>query len=141
VLVDDGRDSARLAAAVAEATGNAAIRLGLDAVGGTATDGLAATLGDGGVIANYGLLSGAACQIDPFHLVFRGIRLQGFWLAQYARTQGAAAMRALFADLIGLVAAGEIRVQVEARYPFARIGEALGHAARPGRSGKILLTP
>ncbi len=140
VLVDDGTDPARLAAAVAAATGNAPIRLALDAVGGTATDGLAASLGDGGVIANYGLLSGAPCQVDPYHLVFRGIRLQGFWLAQWARTQGAA-MRAHFAGLIDLVATGEIRAEVEARYPFARIAEALDHAARPGRSGKILLTP
>jgi len=140
VLVDDGTDPARLAAAVAAATGNAPIRLALDAVGGTATDGLAASLGEGGVIANYGLLSGAACQVDPYHLVFRGIRLQGFWLAQWARAQGAA-MRAHFAGLIDLVATGEIRAEVEARYPFARIAEALDHAARPGRSGKILLTP
>jgi len=140
VLVDDGTDPARLAAAVAAATGNAPIRLALDAVGGTTTDGLAASLGEGGVIANYGLLSGAPCQIDPYHLVFRGIRLQGFWLAEWARAQGAA-MRAHFAGLIDLVATGEIRAEVEARYPFARIAEALDHAARPGRSGKILLTP
>lgn len=141
VLVDDGSDPARLAAAVAAATGNSPIRLGLDAVGGQATDALAASLGEGGVIGNYGLLSGAPCQIDPYHLVFRGIRLQGFWLAQWAKTQGAAAMQAHFAGLIALVAAGEIRAEVEARYPFARIAEALAHAARPGRSGKILLTP
>lgn len=141
VLVDDGTDPARLAAAVAQATDKAAIRLALDAIGGAATDGLAASLGEGGVIANYGLLSGTPCRVDPHHLVFRGIRLQGFWLAQYARAQGAGAMRALFAELIELVAGGEIRAEVEARYPFARIGEALAHAARPGRSGKILLTP
>lgn len=141
VLVDDGRDAARLARDVVAATGGAPIRLALDAVGGGATDGLAASLADGGVIANYGLLSGAPCQVDPFHLVFRGIRLQGFWLAQYAKAQGAPAMQALFAELIELVARGEIRAEVEARYPFARIAEALDHAARPGRSGKILLTP
>ncbi len=141
ILVDDGRDAARLARDVAAATGGEPIRLALDAVGGGATDGLAASLAEGGVIANYGLLSGVPCQVDPFHLVFRGIRLQGFWLAQYAKAQGAAAMQALFAELIELVARGEIRAEVEARYPFARIAEALDHAARPGRSGKILLTP
>ncbi|MFX8723692.1 hypothetical protein ABTM71_19705, partial [Acinetobacter baumannii] len=63
VLVDDGNDPARLGREIAAAPGGAPIRLALDAVGGGATDGLAASLSEGGVIANYGLLSGAPCQV------------------------------------------------------------------------------
>ena len=51
VLVDgEGR-----ADRVKEATGGAAIRLGIDAIGGAATDRLAQCLSEGGTLVNYGM--------------------------------------------------------------------------------------
>jgi hypothetical protein len=40
-----------------------------------------------------------------------------------------------------LVAEGVIRVAIEACYPLDRVREALVHAGRPERTGKILLLP
>src|SRR4029077_14570357 len=51
----DGPD---LAAMVKEKTGGAPIRLGLDAVAGRATAPLSSCLGDGGVVCNYGSMTG-----------------------------------------------------------------------------------
>ena len=70
-----------LAKRVAEATGGAAIRLGIDAVGGKSTDQLATCLAAGGTLVNYGMMSGEPCQISPASFVFRNITLRGFWLA------------------------------------------------------------
>ncbi|MGP1254375.1 MAG: zinc-dependent alcohol dehydrogenase family protein [Kiloniellales bacterium] len=140
VLVHDDGDADALAAAVAEATGAAKIKLAIDAVGGKATDALAASIADSGLVVNYGLLSGEPCHVDPYHLVFRDIRLQGFWLLTWFRKAGPQAAVDLYGRLIERLAAGEIGVPVEARYPLERIGDALAHAARPQRNGKILLT-
>ena len=41
--------------------------------------------------------------------------------------------------LAGKLADGTLTMNIEKIYPFHEIGQALAHAARPGRSGKILL--
>ncbi len=141
VLIDDGTDPERLAARVGEITGAARPRLAIDAIGGTATDGLAAALAESGLVVNYGLLSGEACRIDPFHLVFRDVRLRGFWLSHWFQAEGAGSAPEIYRRLAKRLASGALNTPVEARYSFEEISDALAHAARPGRSGKILVMP
>jgi NADPH:quinone reductase-like Zn-dependent oxidoreductase len=40
-----------------------------------------------------------------------------------------------------MLSEGTIRVSIAARYPLSRVREALEHAARDARGGKILLVP
>jgi mitochondrial enoyl-[acyl-carrier protein] reductase / trans-2-enoyl-CoA reductase len=140
IIVHDGSTAQALAREVAASTKGAGIRLGLDAVGGAATNALAHALGEGGRIASYGMMSGRPCEIDPEQLVFRDITLTGFWLAQWFQRASAQEIGGLFADLAAGLAAGEIASPVEAVYPLSEGREALLHAARGARSGKILLT-
>lgn len=135
VIVDEGQD---LAAAIADAAG-AAPKLALDAVGGTATRALGAALADRGTVVAYGLLSGQPNELDAHDLVFRDIRLQGFWLFDWYRTAPRDKMRDLHAFLEAKLAEGLLRTDVDARYPIDQIKEAIAHAARNGRNGKILL--
>ncbi len=139
VIIDDGTDPDRLAARVRDAADDLP-KMAIDAIGGTATAGLAASVCDGGLVVSYGLMSGAPCQVDPFHLVFRAVRLEGFWLATWFQKAGPDVAASIYGRLAERLTRGELRTPVEARYPLDRIGEALAHAARPGRSGKILLT-
>lgn len=125
---------------VLAATGGARPRLGLDAVGGGATGALAATLARGGTVLSYGLLSGAPCRVRAEDLVFRGITLRGFWLAEWFAAASGREVRPLYARLAEGLRAGLFHTPVEARYPLGEIAAALRHAAREGRSGKILLT-
>ncbi|MDH3663062.1 MAG: zinc-dependent alcohol dehydrogenase family protein, partial [Alphaproteobacteria bacterium] len=60
VVLVDGDD---LAERVAKATGDAPIRLAIDAVAGSQVTRLADCLAEGGTVVNYGLLSGEPCQI------------------------------------------------------------------------------
>ncbi len=138
VLVHDGE--AELREQVLAATGGVAPRLGLDAVGGAATRGLAASLADGGLCVNYGLLSGRPCEIDAADLVFRGIVLRGFWLSPWFREAGAERIGALYQRLVGLLEEGVLSVPVEATYPLEEAPAAIAHAAKGGRGGKILFT-
>ncbi len=138
VVVVDGPD---LAKRVAEATGKARIRLGIDAVGGEATERLAACLAGGGTLANYGMMSGEPCQISAGQLIFRGITLTGFWLASWFRQATPEQQKALFGDLIGKIAAGQLKAPVAGTYPLSRVADALEAAAQGERNGKILLVP
>lgn len=126
---------------VREASGGAAIKLGIDAIAGEASMALADCLADGGTVVNYGLLSGKPCMIAAHQTVFRGITLTGFWLAKFLTNAPREQIEALYAELLGRVHEGSLRVEVEATYGIEDIQEALAHAGREGRKGKILVTP
>ena len=138
VVLVDGDD---LAERVKAATGGAAIKLGIDAVGGTATMRLAACLAEGAAIVNYGALSGEPCVVSPRELVFRDVSLKGFWLARWFRTTPQAKQLALLTELAGLIAAGKLSTPIQATYDVAQIKEAVAAAAAGERQGKILITP
>jgi len=114
-------------------------KLGLDAVGGRATSALVDMLEDGATVANYGLLSGSPCQIEPYDLVFRDIKLQGFWLAKWFETAGRDKIASHYARLSDWLEKGLIGADIERVYPLAEFHEALAHAAKSGRNGKILI--
>lgn len=140
ILVDDGGDAAALTETAARATGGAPVHLGLDAVGGAATNRLAGLLADEAVIANYGVLSGEPCQIGAPHLIFRGLTLRGFWLSAWFKSVEPGQAGDLYHRLATMVAKGELRTEVMARYPVSRVHDAVALAASSGRDGKILLT-
>lgn len=136
VVLVDGPD---LHEQVAMATGKAKIRLAVDAVGGAATERLAACLASGGSVVNYGMMSGESCRISSGQLIFRGIRLTGFWLASWFRQASKKDQQGLFGDLIGKIAAGKLSAPVAGTYPLAEVSEAVLAASQGEREGKVLL--
>ena len=136
VTLVDGPD---LCTRVAEAVGGARIKLGIDAIAGDATHRLANCLADGGTVVNYGLLSGKPCEVDAADIIFRDISLRGFWYSRWFSTAEPAAIKSLFARLVAMLQAKTLRVPIEAVYPIERLTEALAHAQREGRFGKIVL--
>jgi trans-2-enoyl-CoA reductase len=136
VVLVDGPDLDQRARA---ATGGAPLPLAIDAVGGSATQRLARCVDEKGVVVNYGLLSGEPCMVDARETVFRDVTLRGFWLRRWFGETPPAEIGKLYAKLAALVEDGTLKVEVEKVYPLAEIKVAVAHAAREGRSGKILL--
>jgi mitochondrial enoyl-[acyl-carrier protein] reductase / trans-2-enoyl-CoA reductase len=137
VVLTDGPD---LDARVRAAIGEAALPLAIDAVAGSGTQRLARCVSDGGTVVNYGMLSGEPCMIDARETVFRDVKLQGFWLRKWYVDTPPTEVAALYSGLAAKVADGTLAVEVEAVYPIRKIKEAVAHAARGGRSGKILVS-
>ena len=133
----DGNDLAQRVAAV---TGGSMPVMGYDAVGGAATGRLSSTLVDGGSLIVYGLLSGDDCCVPPRDLVFRDVRLQGFWLATWLRRQQPSYIHEQFNALIEKIRSGELDIPVEATYPLSHAREAVAHAMS-SRRGKVLFCP
>lgn len=138
VVVDQGQD---IAAEVISRTGGSPIRLGLDAVGGPATNMLANSLCKGGTIAVYGVLSEQSCELDPAHAIFRDIRLVGFWLTDWLGKVDDQTRKTAYDEILELARAGRLRAEVAGTYPLNRVREAVTEAMRSGRNGKILFTP
>lgn len=137
VVLTDGPD---LDARVRAAIGDDNLPLAVDAVGGSATQRLARCVSDGGIVVNYGVLSGEPCRVDGRETVFRDVSLRGFWLRKWFADTPPAQIAALYRELAAKVADGTLTVDVEAVYPIRKIKEAVAHAARGGRSGKILVS-
>ena len=136
VVVTDGPDLDRR---VREAIGGGALPLAIDAIGGEATQRLARCVDENGTVVNYGLLSGEACRVDARETVFRNMTLRGFWLRRWYMETPPDQIGAVYRKLAAKVADGSLAVRIEAVYPFSKIREAVAHAARGGRSGKILM--
>jgi NADPH:quinone reductase-like Zn-dependent oxidoreductase len=134
-------DGASLAETVTRRTGGAPIRLGLDAVSGQATARLSSCLADGGVVCNYGSMSGEDPVMPRSALIAGGQTLVGFILGRGLAEHSLAQVRAIYADLGRQVLDGTLSAPVEKVYPIEEIKAAVTHAQRGERSGKILVTP
>lgn len=137
VLVD-GDD---LAERVAETTGGTLPKLAIDAVGGEATGRLAHCLPFGGTVVVYGLLSGEDSRVPVAPVVFNDIRIRGFLLPHALASRTPQEVQALYARLTALVLDGTLAVPIEAIYPLSELPDALQHAERGGRGGKIIIKP
>jgi len=122
-------------------TGGAPIRLGLDAVSGQATARLASCVAEGGVVCNYGSMTGEDPVMSRSALIFGGQRLVGFMLGRALATRTLDQIRKIYADLGEQVAKGMLSAPVEKVYPIEEIKAALAHAQRGERHGKILVAP
>lgn len=122
-------------------TGGAPVRLGLDAVSGAATARLAACIADGGVVCNYGAMSGEDPQVGRSELIYRGLSLTGFMLGRFMAKRSLAQIRGIYADLARQLMDGYLSAPVEKIYAIDDIKAALAHAQQGERAGKILVAP
>ena len=130
-----------LAEQVNQITGGDGVRLAIDAVAGRTSLELASCLADGGVMVNYGMLSGEPCMVMPDWIVFRHLTLTGFWLATQLRNMARNQIDTLYQELTEDISQGVLSVPIEATYGIDDIRDALAHAGRENRSGKVLVLP
>ena len=133
--------SDNLAGRVNQITGGDGVRLAIDAVAGQTSLELASCLADGGVMVNYGMLSGEPCMVMPDWIVFRHLTLTGFWLATQLRDMPREQIESLYKELINDISQGVLDVPIAATYNIDDIKDALEHAGRENRSGKVLVLP
>ena len=123
------------------ATAGGNVRLAIDAVAGNTSLRLAECLSDGGMMVNYGMLSGEPCMVMPDWVVFRHLTLTGFWLSTHLGQMSRDQKERLYQELSDDVRDGTLNVNIEATYDINNIKDALAHAARQSRDGKIIVFP
>jgi NADPH:quinone reductase-like Zn-dependent oxidoreductase len=134
-------DSPDVAERVKAQTGGAPVRLGLDAVAGQATARISSCVADGGVVCNYGSMTGEDPVMPRSGVIFAGQTLVGFTLGRALAKRSLAQIRAIYGDLGAQVLDGTLHAPVEKVYPIEEIKTAIAHAQRGERSGKILVAP
>lgn len=124
---------------VHELTAGAGVPFAVDAVGGKTGTTIIAALGPGGRLLVYGTLSGEPLSLDPRVLISGSKRVEGFWLSDWVRHQGALGMLQLFRQIKRLMAGGVLTTDVGTTFPMERIRDAVREAETPGRPGKVLV--
>ncbi len=137
VVLEDGDE---LIERVAEATGGADIKLGLDGVAGAATARMGACLVDGGTLANYGLMSNEPCQLPSWMLLYKALKVRGYYMGFHRRRRSSEEQHKIIDKLCRLMDDGTIHAKVAATYELKDFKVAVHHAAQQGqdREGKIL---
>jgi NADPH:quinone reductase-like Zn-dependent oxidoreductase len=130
-----------LAKRVVDATGGAAVRLGIDAMGGTASGRLADSLCESATLVSYGRMCGEPCAIRADAFVFRDLTLRGFWLVNWFRRTPEHQRRVLLDEIAGLITMGRLHAPIHAIYDVSEVKKAAASAASGERSGKILIVP
>jgi trans-2-enoyl-CoA reductase len=131
-------DETPLSKQIKELTGGAEIKLGLNAVGGESARQVAKSLAAHGTIVTYGAMAREPMQIENGLLIFKDIRFRGLWISAWYRQATRAQTEAMFAELLPLVRAGKLSVPIEKTYPLDKAREAVAHAGRGSRAGKIM---
>jgi NADPH:quinone reductase-like Zn-dependent oxidoreductase len=129
VLIEDEN----VVAEAKKATNNAEIKLGLDAVGGKATNTLAQILGNEGYLVSYAMMSREPINVSQIGLIFRRIQIHGFfmYLPYYIPKLKNAILQSL-----QLLEQGKLNIPVAEIYPPERVKEAIQHTIN---GGKVLL--
>jgi len=136
VLVEGGD----LADQAADAIGDAPLELILDAVAGEPVAQLASLLKAGGPIVSYTARNRQPLSISIVDLIFKELSVHGYWLNRWLDITPQETIVRTYRELADLVRNGILAAPVEATYALADYREAIGHAARNDRRGKVLFT-
>jgi NADPH:quinone reductase-like Zn-dependent oxidoreductase len=128
-----------IGARVREITGEAGLTKAIDAVGGETGAAVLESLGRGGVMLVYGLLSMQPMPVDGGRMIFNTTTLKGFWLGEWMRAAAPERQQSVTIEMLRSMATNDIVPPVEAEYPLTDVLAAIKHAERQGRSGKVLL--
>jgi NADPH:quinone reductase-like Zn-dependent oxidoreductase len=74
-------------------------------------------------------------------LIFKDLRIRGFWLSRWAKSASATEIAATYQTLAAEMAAGRLVLPVAAVYALGEFREALARVADSGSKGKVLLIP
>jgi len=118
---------------------NDGVRYAIDPVGGVVGTQVIASLGRGGHALLFGLLSGESVTVDPRMLIGGSKRVEGFWLADWAKKQRVRRILRHFREVRSLIRSGALATEIAESFPLERVREAVAFAARPGNTGKVLL--
>ena len=122
---------------VKELVGEQRVVYGFDSVGGKSSSDLAAVLSPGGTVVAFGSMTGEPMQVTSGELIFRAIKLEGFWLSTYPQTATDRTRR--IRDLVALIAKGTLQLPVAGTYKLDEVAAAAAASVAAGRRGKVLI--
>lgn len=111
-----------------------------DAVGGILGARALASLKPGGKMMVFGLLSLENIPLNSGLLIFKNLKVEGFWLTTWMAGLSPEATQTAFKTVFAYLLSQKVKVDVEATFTLEQFREALAAYEKEGRNGKIILT-
>ena len=132
-------DGDNLKQRVATATNQATIKVALDAVAGAASGRLVDTLGFGGRLIVYGLLSDDTLILPATRIAFHSISVGGFSRMGILRQMTVEARKQFFEELVLCYLEGLFAFSIEKIFPMDQVVEAF-ESSEMSKNGKVLIS-
>jgi NADPH:quinone reductase-like Zn-dependent oxidoreductase len=126
------------AARIAEITAGQGVRLTFDPVGGPFIEQLAAGAAQGGIVFEYGLLSGQPTPFPLFQSLGKGLSIRGYTLMEVTRHPASAATARKY--IFDRLADGRFAPTIARVFPFAQTVEAYRFLESNQQVGKVVIS-
>eukprot|EP00250_Pteridium_aquilinum_P004648 c14859_g1_i2 orf=31-1047(+) len=124
---------------VKKATNGEMVHSAIDCVGGKMTNTAVSCVRDGSTVIVFGALGSLHIEASIPDLVFRGIKLQGFWLFPWLKSLSHTKHGEIKHLLMSLLEKNIITPLVGEKFPLHAVQEAIIKSLEPNRGGKVLL--
>jgi NADPH:quinone reductase-like Zn-dependent oxidoreductase len=111
-----------------------------DAVGGTLGARALASMKPGGRMMVFGLLSLENIPLNSGLLIFKDLKVEGFWLTTWMESLTHEERNTAFKTVFGMLLSQQMKVDVDAVYPLEQFADAIQAYETGGRNGKIILS-
>ncbi|XP_077754943.1 enoyl-[acyl-carrier-protein] reductase, mitochondrial isoform X2 [Canis aureus] len=115
-------------------------RLALNCVGGKSSTELLRHLAPGGTMVTYGGMAKQPVIASVSQLIFKDLKLRGFWLSQWKKDHSPAQFKELILTLCGLIGRGQLTAPACSEVPLQDYERALEASMQPFVSSKQILT-
>ncbi|XP_075801756.1 enoyl-[acyl-carrier-protein] reductase, mitochondrial isoform X1 [Microtus pennsylvanicus] len=115
-------------------------RLALNCVGGKSSTELLRHLAPGGTMVTYGGMAKQPVTASVSLLIFKDLRLRGFWLSQWKKNHSSDEFKELILTLCDLIRQGQLTAPSCSEVPLQDYQQALEASMKPFVSSKQILT-
>ncbi len=115
------------------------VQVVFDAVGGMLGAKALACLRPKGKMMVFGALALENMPVNSGLLIFKNLRIEGFWLSTWVEQMAPEARMKAFQTVFGFLMKEDSKIDIEGKYPLSEFKAALEAYEKPGRNGKILL--
>lgn len=115
-------------------------RLALNCVGGKSSTELLRHLAPGGTMVTYGGMAKQPVIASVSQLIFKDLKLRGFWLSQWKKDHSPAQFKELILTLCSLISRGQLTAPACSEVPLQDYQRALEASVQPFVSSKQILT-
>lgn len=126
---------------VAEITGGAPIKVGIESVGGKSAGEVLSLLAENGELVVFGAMASPTLELSSGDVIFKQATVRGFWGSKVSQSIDAGLKQRLFGELLQHLGSGQLTVPVAEVFPFEQITDAVEASLTAGRVGKVLLRP
>jgi NADPH:quinone reductase-like Zn-dependent oxidoreductase len=122
-------------------TGGVLPSLGLNSVGGNSAMNVIKSMAFGGEVVTFGGMVGDRVRFPTRELIFNDLRLRGFWLDKWSKSQSHGAMASMYGKIFNLIASGVVDIPVDSTVKLSGAVKMLPSAIKNRKDGKILIIP